>query len=168
MKLFLAGALCAAGVFSLTGEVLPSSFSIPFQEQKTTRFSFEHKKGESAYLAFSARIETPDFRSGAQPAARILVNGLPLSELRMVNKGDYFYFRWDHLVPWFIRNRMTLVYYPWNEAEKTLDRQFIFDFVFDLDGLLKKGENRIVWINEFQAFRFAHIIGGCVAKHGKR
>lgn len=153
----IAGALCAAGALSLFGGQLPTSFTVPFNEQKVTEFTVEPQKGRGAYLAFSGRIDTPDFTSGSQPAVRILVNGVPLSENRLVNKGDYFHFRRDHLVRWFIRDKMTLVYYPWDAARKTLDKQFTFDFVFELDGLLKEGENRISWINEFKAFRNSRL-----------
>ncbi|NLF59518.1 MAG: hypothetical protein GX574_00070 [Lentisphaerae bacterium] len=105
------------------------------------------------YLAFAGRIYTERFSSGSQPALEIRVNDIPINELRLVNKGDYFHFKDEHRVPWFSNNRtITLTYYPWSKAQDTLDKDFVHDFVFDLEGLFSQAGNTINFINKFKAF----------------
>ena len=109
--------------------------------------------GRPLYLAFSARIDTPRWKSGAAPALQIAVNGVPVTSLQLVNKGDYFHYRRDMQPLWCRDGRtMTLAYYPWDKAAQTIDRAFVHAFVFDLSDLLLPEGNRLVLRNTFGAF----------------
>ena len=105
------------------------------------------------YLAFSGKITTGKWKSGAQPALIISVNGMDLRKRHLVNKGDFFHFSSKHNIQWLQGKRLTLGYYDWNNVQRTLDKDFIHEFVFDLkDLLLPDQENHIVLHNIFAAF----------------
>lgn len=125
---------------------------IPLGETYTVKLPNQQKIPQ--YLAFSGRIDAKNFKSGAMQAMEIIINGMPLDETRLVNKGDYFRFRSDHFVDWVAGGRtITLVYYPWENSAKTIDKEFVHDFVFDLTGLLREKDNSITFVNIFTAFR---------------
>ena len=130
---------------------LPESLRLKLGE--TREFTLPSAKGKTLYLAFSARIDTPKWKSGAAPALAITVNGAPVTNLQLVNKGDYFHYRRDMRPLWCKDARtMTLAYYPWDKAAQIIDRAFVHDFVFGLSGLLLPQDNRLVLRNVFGAF----------------
>lgn len=156
-RLFIASLFALLALPSLSGAPLPAECRIPIDGRAD--FELPDPAGAAPrYLAFSARIDTPNHRSGAQPALEIMVNDLPLNSMRLANKGDYFHFRTDRPVPWFRGGpAMTLGYYPWDGVSRTIDKQFIHDFVFELDGLWKSSGNQLSFVNIFKAFKDSAI-----------
>ena len=141
--------LGAAGVFP--ARALEETLRLPLGESAEYPLP---NGAEARFLVFSARIDAPNFKSGAQPALRLLVNGMPVDGSRLANKGDYFHFRSDHAMAWVDNgSEIVLGYYPWDGADKTADKEFIFDFAFDLEGLLRPDGNTLRLVNVFKAFK---------------
>jgi len=130
---------------------LSGFISIPLGGKKV--ITVEKNSGKLPYLAFSGRIDTAKWRSGAQPALIIRVNGQGLRLDRLKNKSPYFHFRSDIRLKWLTDDRIYLGYYPIHKVKGTVDKHFIHDFVFDMSGLWKKdGVNVIELENIFAAF----------------
>ncbi len=105
------------------------------------------------YLAFAGKITTNKWKSGAQPALVITVNGVPLRSRHLVNKGAFFHFSSKHELPWVNGTSIVLGYYDWQSTRRTIDKEFIHNFVFDLKDLLLPNQNNCIEFNNiFAAF----------------
>jgi hypothetical protein len=140
---------------NLSGQQIEkNNFRIDKKKSVTIPFTQSNLK-KDYYLSFKARIAS-NWKTGACPALRIYVNGIPLRLEHLVNKGDYFRFRSDNLVPWQLRGSdWTLTYYKWNYPK--IPDAFAHKFVFDISKLLIPGKNTILLENIFTVFKKSHI-----------
>ena len=144
-------ALPAAVVPQVKNQRLEGFISIPLGGKKV--ITVEKNSGNLPYLAFSGRISTDKWRSGAQPALIIRINGQSLRLNQLKNKSSYFHYRADSRLKWVADDRIYLGYYLLHKVSRTIDAHFIHDFVFDLSGLWHKdAPNTIELENIFAAF----------------
>lgn len=138
-----------------SGSVTPKrDFNIGIRETESITFNND-KQSDKSYLSFNGRIASK-WKSGAAAALRIYVNDIPLRLEHLVNKGDYFRFRSDLLVPWQLRGTdWTLTYYSWNY--KRIPDKSAHRFVFDVSGLLVDGKNTVRMENIFTVFKKSHV-----------
>ncbi|MBQ7652218.1 MAG: hypothetical protein IJS15_14750, partial [Victivallales bacterium] len=148
-RLFALIALLPALLFSTP---IPESIRLKFGETREFQLP-PHSKDKPLYLAFAARIDTPKWKSGAAPALELSVNGVSITNLQLVNKGDYFHYQRDIRPLWCRDARtITIAYYPWDKATQTLDGNFVHDFVFDITNMMLPADNHLILRNAFGAF----------------
>jgi len=130
---------------------LAGFISIPLGGKKV--ITVDKSPNDLQYLVFSGRIATEKWRSGAQPALIIRVNGQSVRLNHLKNKSPYFHFKADSRLKWVADDRIYLGYYLLHKVTRTIDNHFIHDFVFDLSGLLKKDAVNVIELeNIFAAF----------------
>lgn len=95
------------------------------------------------YLQFSARIETGRYETGSAAALRVLVNDLPTSIERLVNKPPYYMFQSEQRVRWYApaETAWVISYYPWDNTTK--DEGFVHHYALDITNLLKPAGNSV-------------------------
>ncbi len=118
------------------------------KHQEVLRFDLPDRAqlgDETVYLQFSARIEAGSYLSGSAPALRVLVNDLPTSIERLVNKPPYYMFQPEQRVRWYAHAEAAWVisYYPWDNTTK--DEGFVHHYVLDITNLLKATGNAVAF-----------------------
>ena|GEM_PF-1019535 len=130
---------------------LDGGISIPLGGKKI--ITVDKSSAGLTHLVFSGRISTEKWRSGAQPALIIRINGQSLRLNHLKNKSPYFHFKADSRLKWVADDRIYLGYYPLHKVTRTIDNHFIHDFVFDVSGLWKKDAPNVIELeNIFAAF----------------
>lgn len=129
---------------SAAADPIPLTDAAKVKHQEVLRLDLPDRPaldGAPVYLQFSARIETGRYESGSAPALRVLVNDLPTSIERLVNKPPYYMFQPEQRVRWYAPAEAAWVipYYPWEDTVK--DEGFVHDYVLDITNLLKPTGN---------------------------
>ncbi len=104
--------------------------------------------GRRPALSVLARLDTPGL-SGSTYAMRLWLNDKPIDVRRMVNKPPDTQMLSGLYLPWFGQMAFRVCYSPDYEAANRSDHSaclvggHAYDFILDLDGLVKEGENTL-------------------------